>query len=588
MSTFQKSALRPKRLYQDDAQLSIDLLQNHSINSLLMRDVPLWEVEETEGEDTMYISDLLGLNSPRGQLNSSDYSDGLSTPPVSPQNQNTFDRQNNYGNESGKMRISKKYQRNVSFGSTGSSPQTPPHFARAMRSESLNDSCGSNSPFDQQQFLNRSFVSESPEAYSTAASSLQHISELGNLLNSLTVNDVSESLPGPEAIPDVDLEYLNAVRALQYLQNNPGALGSFFPTSPAAPLGGPNTNSSLLNLIPQNYYQLDRAARFHRSSASLYDAVCTWSGNLPARTEHPYGYSSKVFLGGVPWDISEQCLVQIFRQFGQVRVEWPGKDRQVSQPKGYAYLIMDSEKAVKTLIKSCDTDYTCENFFFKMGSKRMKSKDVQIIPWFLSDSNYTKSASQKLDASKTVFVGALHGMLTAYGLAVIMNDLFGGVVYAGIDTDKYKYPIGSGRVTFNNSRSYMKAIAACFIDIKTTKFTKKVQVDPYLEDSLCSICGFQQGPYFCRDLYCFKYFCRTCWVYQHVTLELFNHSPMCRNSKNSPFVGFGKQQRVAAASNHRAAAAYVDYDVIADPADRHVESSLVKPGTSFSMDLEEF
>lgn len=33
-------------------------------------------------------------------------------------------------------------------------------------------------------------------------------------------------------------------------------------------------------------------------------------------------------------------------------------------------------------------------------------------------------------------------MLTAEGLAVIMYDLFGGVVYAGIDTDKHKYPIG--------------------------------------------------------------------------------------------------------------------------------------------------
>lgn len=44
----------------------------------------------------------------------------------------------------------------------------------------------------------------------------------------------------------------------------------------------------------------------------------------------------------------------------------------------------------------------------------------------------------------------------------------------GIDTDKYKYPIGSGRVTFNNPRSYMKAVAAAFIEIKTAKFTKKV------------------------------------------------------------------------------------------------------------------
>lgn len=46
--------------------------------------------------------------------------------------------------------------------------------------------------------------------------------------------------------------------------------------------------------------------------------------------------------------------------------------------------------------------------------------------------------------------------------------------FIGIDTDKYKYPIGSGRVTFDNQRSYMKAVAAAFIEIKTAKFTKKV------------------------------------------------------------------------------------------------------------------
>lgn len=121
---------------------------------------------------------------------------------------------------------------------------------------------------------------------------------------------------------------------------------------------------------------------------------------------------------------------------------------------------------------------------------------MQVIPWILNDSNYTKSTSQKLDPSKTVFVGALHGMLNAEGLAKIMNDLFGGVIYTGrflsefsmifglfcfvsvigIDTDKYKYPIGSGRVTFDNQRSYMKAVGAAFIEIKTAKFTKKVRI----------------------------------------------------------------------------------------------------------------
>lgn len=67
---------------------------------------------------------------------------------------------------------------------------------------------------------------------------------------------------------------------------------------------------------------------------------------------------------------------------------------------------------------------------------------AQVIPWVISDSNYVSCPSQRLDPRNTVFVGALHGMLNAEALASIMNDLFGGVVYAGIDTDKHKYPIG--------------------------------------------------------------------------------------------------------------------------------------------------
>ena len=70
-----------------------------------------------------------------------------------------------------------------------------------------------------------------------------------------------------------------------------------------------------------------------------------------------------------------------------------------------------------------------------------------MIPWVISDSNYVRCPSQRLDPSKTVFVGALHGMLNAEALASIMNDLFGGVMYAGIDTDKHKYPIGNAPPT---------------------------------------------------------------------------------------------------------------------------------------------
>jgi cytoplasmic polyadenylation element-binding protein len=374
------------------------------------------------------------------------------------------------------------------------------------------------------------------------------------------------------------------------LQNNYGC--NF--NSPQSPtlLGGNSLNGPNLldkwqsnNNFNSENQQLERAARFHRNSARVYDATCTWSGVLPERKLKPTAYSSKVFLGGVPWDVSEQALIQTFKQFGPMKVEWPGKDKAANQPKGYVYIIFESEKNVRALLHACNNNNTQQtqqtqhpstthmtkmkaieppcnsinqhaiatnmavgrsnalvpaspNAFYKMSSRRLRCKEVEVIPWSLSDSNFSRSSSQKLDPSRTVFVGALHGMLNAEGLARIMNDLFDGVVYAGIDTDKYRYPIGSGRVTFNNSRSYMKAVSAAFVEIKTPKFTKKVQIDPYLEDALCSICGVQQGPYFCRDILCFRYFCRVCWTYQH-DYQNRQHSPLMRNPKNATIMGLG-------------------------------------------------
>jgi hypothetical protein len=58
--------------------------------------------------------------------------------------------------------------------------------------------------------------------------------------------------------------------------------------------------------------------------------------------------------------------------------------------------------------------------------KRNENCDLRVSSIF----SYVRCPSQQLDPQKTVFVGALHGMLNAEGLSNIFNDLFGGVVYA--------------------------------------------------------------------------------------------------------------------------------------------------------------
>jgi len=77
----------------------------------------------------------------------------------------------------------------------------------------------------------------------------------------------------------------------------------------------------------------------------------------------------------------------------------------------------------------------------------------------------------------TVYVGALHGMMTAYALARIFSKLFGEVDFAAIDTDRNKYPIGSGRVIFTSIHSYFSAMTANYVFIDCERFSKVVRIE---------------------------------------------------------------------------------------------------------------
>ena len=105
-------------------------------------------------------------------------------------------------------------------------------------------------------------------------------------------------------------------------------------------------------------------------------------------------------------------------------MEWPGKEQHAAQPKGYVYIIFETEKQVKLLLQACSIQDTfisndhsstgsipssCSsmssnngNYYYKISSKRIKAKEVEVIPWIIGDSNYVKSTSPKLDPTKTV------------------------------------------------------------------------------------------------------------------------------------------------------------------------------------------
>lgn len=73
---------------------------------------------------------------------------------------------------------------------------------------------------------------------------------------------------------------------------------------------------------------IETAAKKYRFAAQNSEATCHWSGKLPPKQyKPPLVYSTKVFVGGLPWDICENDLLKEFGVFGPCRIEFTNKDR---------------------------------------------------------------------------------------------------------------------------------------------------------------------------------------------------------------------------------------------------------------------
>lgn len=256
---------------------------------------------------------------------------------------------------------------------------------------------------------------------------------------------------------------------------------------------------------------------------------------------HEERFSRKVFVGGLPPDIDEDEIVTHFRRYGNLIVDWPHKAESKSYfpPKGYAFLIFQEERSVQDLIETCVMDDG--KLYMVVSSPSMKDKPVQIRPWCLNDSDFVMDGSQPLDPRKTIFVGGVPRPLKAIELAMIMDRFYGGVCYAGIDTDpELKYPKGAGRVAFSNQQSYIAAISARFVQLQHGEIDKRVEVKPYvLDDQMCdecqgNRCGGKFAPFFCANVTCLQYYCEACWATIHTRQGREYHKPLVKEGADRP------------------------------------------------------
>ncbi|XP_062852265.1 cytoplasmic polyadenylation element-binding protein 3 isoform X2 [Trichomycterus rosablanca] len=329
------------------------------------------------------------------------------------------------------------------------------------------------------------------------------------------------------------------------------------------PVGGPPM--TIADIVWRNHFAGRMGLNFHHPAAehimplsrsSLFpfedgflddahgDQSLTPGLNSPTRCqngERMERYSRKVFVGGLPPDIDEDEITNSFRRYGHLVVDWPHKAESKSYfpPKGYAFLLFQEESSVQALIDACIEEdgklYLC------VSSPTIKDKPVQIRPWNLSDSDFVMDGSQPLDPRKTIFVGGVPRPLRAVELAMIMDRLYGGVCYAGIDTDpELKYPKGAGRVAFSNQQSYIAAISARFVQLQHNDIDKRVEVKPYvLDDQMCdecqgARCGGKFAPFFCANVTCLQYYCEYCWASIHSRAGREFHKPLVKEGGDRP------------------------------------------------------
>uniref|UniRef100_A0A1I7UHK8 Cytoplasmic polyadenylation element-binding protein 1 n=1 Tax=Caenorhabditis tropicalis TaxID=1561998 RepID=A0A1I7UHK8_9PELO len=283
-------------------------------------------------------------------------------------------------------------------------------------------------------------------------------------------------------------------------------------------------------------------------------------------------YSRKVFIGGLPIDVTDEEVWATFGSFGKVLIDWPRRpehnnnrgdtyetengrrNRTVRSVSGYVFLVFTNERSVQELVNACE--FFDDKYYLQLSSPTMNDKAVQVRPWRLSDIDYFCDESASVDHRRTVFIGGVPRPTRACDLAHSLEEYYGTVSYVGIDIDpELKYPKGAARVTFASAQSFVRAISGRFVQVSHGENNKRVEIKPYvMEDQHCDeclglLCKHNYAPYFCGDASCLQYYCEACWDRMHYE--------MCdTRAEHRPMVRTGDQTRVLLRPPHHPSHSY--------------------------------
>ncbi|PAV56220.1 hypothetical protein WR25_01296 [Diploscapter pachys] len=284
-------------------------------------------------------------------------------------------------------------------------------------------------------------------------------------------------------------------------------------------------------------------------------------------------YARKVFVGGLPIDITSEEIYSTFQVFGNVVVDWPrrpenanrnnalhdddimnqlmggGGHKTARSMTGYVFLVFEEELAVQRLVKACHMEG--DRYYLFVSSPTMRDKPVQIRPWRLSDIDFVPHPKMELDPRRTVFIGGVPRPTRARELAECLEKIYGSVAYVGIDIDpELKYPKGAARVTFSTTAAFVHAIAGRYVNVFHSDSQKRVEIKPYvLDEQYCDECDGKRcenryAPYFCGDVGCLQYYCYACW-------DAIHERPNSKRSNHKPLVRMGDQTKVCHVPFHR-------------------------------------